>query len=306
MAIIHTAPGKISCDELTDQSIPFDALVPSRNSAASRWRSLLKELVPPILVRAARGLARRTSTSLAGGWKWRRIATGPLSDYWLDLDTTAAVWTGRMVRGEFEIPTAAVLDARIQRGWNCFDVGAHVGYHTMLMAKLVGSTGSVHAFEPLPHNLDRIKRHIERNDQQNIVRVHALALSDSGGTGTMRGTDDLATSSGGYLLSARPPLSASYVNGYRNMVVEQRTLDQIVDQPNMPAPDLIKIDVEGAEVSVLRGAAETLRKWKPFLIIEFHNAVNAVEGMEILHQAGYRTAVIDFGTETCSITAETL
>ena len=107
-----------------------------------------------------------------------------------------------------------------------FDVGAHVGYFTLMLSRLVGPNGHVFAFEPHPHNLAYLHRHLDLNEIQNVTVV-AKAVSGKSGTATFRGDD--ATGS----------------LGDGAMVVETCRLD------DFPLPDFVKIDIEGGEHAAL-------------------------------------------------------
>jgi FkbM family methyltransferase len=126
------------------------------------------------------------------------------------------------------------------------DVGANLGSYALLFGQWVGSTGRVYAFEPVPEIRSALERHIALNDLNGIVVPVAAAASDATGraqfaTSGMHGISRLAT--------ARQPAPLS---------VDTITIDEFCDRESI-RPDFIKIDVEGAELVVIRGARNTLR-----------------------------------------------
>jgi len=157
--------------------------------------------------------------------------------------------------GTYETHVQAYLARNIAAGDVVYDIGAHVGFLSLLMARLVGPWGVVHAFEPLRENVDRLQLNVATNGVENVV-PHALALCDHGGPATF----DRRSSSFDGRLSERGGL-----------VVETETIDNLVAR-GLPAPDVIKIDVGGGEAAVVRGARETIRAGAPRLLVEVTSA----------------------------------
>ena len=127
------------------------------------------------------------------------------------------------------------------------DVGANKGDFTLLAARLAGNSGTVISIEPAPENHSILQRSIELNDYTNI-RVLQVALSDRDGTANLQ----IGSTSGSHTLSPE-------FNGLRTVAVPTRTLDGVVAEQQLGSVDMIKIDVQGLELAVLRGAAQTLR-----------------------------------------------
>jgi FkbM family methyltransferase len=145
------------------------------------------------------------------------------------------------------------LARTVQRDWNCVDVGASVG---AVLAQLVSLApdGKHVAFEPLPEFAERLRERFP------AVEVHAAAVADAAGTATFAYVTERAATSG--LRSE---------DGER-ITVAVETLDEAL--AGKPAPQLVKVDVEGAEILVLRGARQTLVAAKPILVYE-HSAESA-------------------------------
>jgi FkbM family methyltransferase len=136
----------------------------------------------------------------------------------------------------------------------CFDIGAQAGYHTLYASTLVGPAGRVFAFEPAPKNIADIKKHLAMNHLTNVSVVEAAVSNVDGEShfdfGISAVAGHLATSGG--------------------VVVRTITLDYEIDCGALPEPDYIKIDAEGAELSILEGACKMLVRRHPTLSVETH------------------------------------
>ena len=143
----------------------------------------------------------------------------------------------------------------VRPGFVVYDVGSHAAYHSLFCGLLVGKAGRVVAFEPNPENHASIERQISVNPQLPVSVSH-YALSDH--CATLR----LDTSKGS---------SQGFVSDRGTISIEARTIDFLVCEGQLPPPDLIKIDVEGHEEQVLRGALETVRKHKPIILCDYND-----------------------------------
>jgi FkbM family methyltransferase len=151
-----------------------------------------------------------------------------------------------------------ILNTQLKQGDLYVDVGANYGLHAMLAAHYVGETGRVFAFEPVPTNLRLLQRNLKLNGFQERSKVFPCALNSTGGEMV-----EMTIEPG---LSPAASLAENF-NGSK-IQVPTRTLDDCLDQEGA-VPALIKIDVEGAEHEVLKGASETLKKGPP-LLVEVH------------------------------------
>lgn len=149
-----------------------------------------------------------------------------------------------MVVDKYESATTDLFRQILKPGMTVIDVGANVGYFSLLAADLVGSSGTVYAFEPEPENNTLLLTNIEINSYTNI-RAKKVAVSNTCGS-----TD--------FFLSELDNGSHSiYEAGARGVAatlsVETTTLDAFIEEEEWPVVDLLKIDVEGAELMVLEG-----------------------------------------------------
>lgn len=183
----------------------------------------------------------------------------------------------RFVSGTYEpFKTQAYLDS-VKPGDVVFDVGAHVGYYVALASQQVRPTGQVIAFEPRPLNLRFLKRHIRWNGLTNVQVLEVAVASEPGNASfdTRTGTGTGRLSTGGDLL------------------VQTVSLDDLRRRGDLPAPDLLKVDVEGGELGVLNGAVETIRDSKPIILVATHDATIHAEVTAFLDRLGYEWRVLD-------------
>lgn len=150
----------------------------------------------------------------------------------------------------------ALIDV-LRPGMTMWDIGAHIGFMSILAARLVGDQGRVHSFEPLPENRSRLQKSIELNKLSN-VEVHPEAISRTEGTAVLRAHESSLMWSLGDGVSQDPGLKVSCTT----IAAMTRLLG---------VPDVIKVDAEGHELEILRGAVEILGKQPTRLIVEFTN-----------------------------------
>jgi FkbM family methyltransferase len=198
----------------------------------------------------------------------------------------------RYLTGDAEPEVQAALAELIEPGQTVYDVGANIGFFTILCSRLVGPQGKVYAFEPIPDNVATLRRNIALNDLTNVVVVEQ-ALSASTGTAEMFVS----------LWSAFHSLNLDGASKRDNhgpdggeITVETVTLDEFVQGEGISAPDLIKLDVEGAELLVVEGMRETLRAVQPLLLCEIHDTKHGYS--EFLDSIDYSVSVIDGDTPT--------
>lgn len=176
----------------------------------------------------------------------------------LRLEGTPA--TREYVTGAAERPVQRVLEGALDEGTVFYDVGANVGFFTVIAARLVGRSGRVYAFEPVPRNLELLRANVRAN-QFDTVDVVERAVADRDGFETLRTTKN----PGGASLArgaGRPPDVQAHVE------VETVRLDGLVERGEIAPPDVVKIDVEGAELAVLRGMKSLLEDQAPDILYE--------------------------------------
>lgn len=169
--------------------------------------------------------------------------------------------------GKAEEPLQDLLQQWLSPGMSMYDIGANVGFLTVIAARLVGETGKVYAFEPVSSLANQAEYNANLN-QFRQVAVYRNALGNCDGEAVFRLAPDVMT---GALVSQQNAQSCG-----STLAVEVRKLDTLVETDKLAPPDLIKIDVEGAEADVLDGGTQALRKARPLLIIEVHSTSDAV------------------------------
>lgn len=166
-------------------------------------------------------------------------------------------------RGIYEQPMQETVISNLSAGDVFFDVGANIGFFSLIAARRVGAEGHVYAFEPVPRNVVAIRRSAQLNDLA-MIRVFSEAV----GAKTGRAELLLAHHIGGAALASvgAPPDMRG------RMQVDVVTLDDAVTRRGLRPPSLVKIDVEGAEIDVLRGMTEIMRRFRPKIIYEVDDA----------------------------------
>ncbi len=184
--------------------------------------------------------------------------------------------------GSHETEVQQVLAEVLRPGMVYYDVGANVGFFAVIASRMVGQAGRVVCFEPLPANARQIEYNAQLNSFTNIEN-HVNALGGSNRTEVFQTS---AEPTWGMLAAVgKAPGKAS-----GQIEVSVRTLDSLCATGALPHPNLIKIDVEGAEAEMLQGAAATLSESRPLLVIELHSTNDAV--LAVLDKLGYNAAVI--------------
>ena len=187
-----------------------------------------------------------------------------------------------MVSGVFEEAQTKLLKNFSTPGGVFIDVGANIGYYSLAASSWVGKQGHVYSFEPLPKTNGYLKKNILLNGKENIS-IYPYACSSSNGKAKMV----VGKESGWSRL------------GYKNegdTVVKLITLDSFIQKNNITSVDVIKIDTEGADFEVIKGATETIRKFKPVILLEvehIHNYGSSIEeAQEFFRAQGYDTSLI--------------
>ncbi len=173
--------------------------------------------------------------------------------------------------GSYEYSKRRAFERMVNEGAVVFDIGAHVGFYTLLGAVLVGPRGKVFAFEPLPRNVRYLKEHLRLNAIKNVSVIEA-AVSDS---------DGIAFFAEGQNNSTGQLAPAGLLR------VKTVSLDEITSAGPTPPPDFLKIDVEGGEMLVLKGARCVLVSHHPTIFLATHGDVRHRECCKFLRSLGY-------------------
>jgi FkbM family methyltransferase len=147
-----------------------------------------------------------------------------------------------------------------------FDIGANIGLHTGLLSRIVGASGAVYSFEPNPQLGRCLEKTVQGMPNSHLYRV---ALSDEESQAVLYVPLDHT------MASLADWTSSLSVGARRQVNCPQMTLDALIDRDGLPAPDVIKCDVEGAELKVFRGASRALNRVDAPLILFEANVHNA-------------------------------
>ena len=158
--------------------------------------------------------------------------------------------------GTYEELESKIMEEKIEMGNIVVDVGANIGLHTLNMARIVGNTGQVFAFEPDPSNFEILKKNVKINNYKNII-LEQKAVGDKHGRTTLYQSDH----PGKHRIFPQTEQAKSQVQ------VELTNLDNYFDSDMIDKINFIKIDVEGLEFSVLKGMKNILKNSKKIKIL---------------------------------------
>lgn len=263
----------------------------SLRDRATRPAKSLAEKIARVLwqalnrVQHSSSLGRRLVEALTRPIRYRdlRVLRGRMAGARINLGGSFV----RYLTGDAEPEVQDALAELVKPGQTVYDVGANIGFFTILCSRLVGPTGRVYAFEPIPRNLATLKHNIALNGLTNVVVVEK-ALSSSTGTAEMFVSPWSAFHS---LNVEGASKQENHGPAAGEIVVETVALDEFVKGEGVRTPDLVKIDVEGAELIVVDGMRETLRCRQPLLLCELHDTKDAYA--DFVRSIDYRARVID-------------
>jgi len=161
--------------------------------------------------------------------------------------------------GTWEPEITSLIKKYVPAGGTFVDIGANIGFHSLFAASVIGPTGKVLSFEPLPRLQEQLRQSIERNDYSNI-EIKPVALGTIAGTATLSLVEENIGAS-----SIQDVVGDRAVGSM--VTVPVQTLDSY--QEELSRLDLIKIDIEGSEYEALRGGENVLCRFKPVIILEF-------------------------------------
>jgi FkbM family methyltransferase len=215
-----------------------------------------------------------------------RVEVEPGVSLWLDPADAISRTILISRAGKWEPEVWQAISSGLPDGGVFFDVGAHIGYDSLKAATVVGETGRVVAFEPNPNTITQLRSNVAASGARNVV-VQPIACTDRETTLTLFDSSP-GGNSGSTSLSREN--AGPVTRAYR---VRGRPIDDVVKELGLRRLDVLKADVEGAELIVLRGATETLRQFHPKLILEvvprqLANMGTSVEELEaFIRSLGY-------------------
>jgi len=191
---------------------------------------------------------------------------------WIVGSSTHGCWLG-----SYEFEKQILFSRTIMQGKIVFDLGGHVGFYTLLSSVLVGPSGKVFVFEPVPRNLFYLKEHLRLNHVNNVTVIEAAVLDKNGVASFNEG----------------PGSSMGYLSHNGRLQVKTLVLDDLISSREIPAPDYMKIDIEGAEFLALSGAKSTLVESHPIIFLATHGETVHQQCCQFLSSYGYDLKSID-------------
>lgn len=228
-----------------------------------------RSLVGRIAIGASKALLRGGSVHVRGGAGFGlRLSTDHLP-----IDHIQGYG---LVRGVLEPEVQEALRRHVGPGSVVYDVGANIGFFSLLAASLAGPDGRVEALEPLPANAAAIQANAALNGFETI-RVHQVAVSDRSGSGELCVPGEFSWA---HLTDrGRHPATEDVI------AVELIALDEQIAAGTLPIPDVVKVDVEGSEIAVLIGLRQTLAQHPVTVICELHDTNGKI--VELMSELGY-------------------
>ena len=184
--------------------------------------------------------------------------------------------------GTYEMPKQQAVERLVRTGMNVVDIGANAGFYTLAFSRLVGRTGHVWAFEPLGTNAASLLQHMSVNRLANVTVVQCAVAESAGLRGFRRAAHDamgsLSADAGDYLV---PTVR--------------------LDEYPMPVPDLVKIDVEGGELGVLRGADRLIAGRRTTWLVALDDRASHAACRALFQDADYEIAQLGSPDEIVAI-----
>ncbi len=249
--------------------------------AAEAARSLPESWIQAIYrnPRLARLIRSRLNRAAPHGLVQVQVAAGGLEGVTLELDlqTEKDYWLGI-----YEPNLQRVIKDWVKPGWVVYDVGANIGYISLLLAQAVQDSGTIYAFEALPDNFTRLQKNIRLNALEDRIKaVHAAVIDASKPVTFMVGP----SSGMGKVVGSAGRQEVVYA---QSLTVPGISLDEYVYEAGHPAPQAVKMDIEGGEVLALPGMRRILQEAHPLMLLELHGPESSHVAAQILGDTGYR------------------
>ena len=190
---------------------------------------------------------------------------------------------GLIVRGTLELSVQEALRRTLPRGGVLYDVGANVGFFTLLGARIVGESGRVIAFEPVPACARAVARNIELNGLTQ-AEIREVAVGAADGEARLLVVGEASWS---HMESTRK----RHRDVRAELDVTVVSIDGLVATGTIPPPDVLKIDTEGAEIEIVEGMRETLKRHGPAIICELHDTNERFAAL--MDELDYRVTNLD-------------
>jgi FkbM family methyltransferase len=255
--------------------------------APARAASAVARVVPPallsraVLLHARSSLLRRATRAL--GLRTRGAPAEMTRGRAVGLRLSSTGGAAAYLYGAHEQAVQDALAGALDAGAVLYDIGANIGFFSLVAARIVGDSGLVYAFDPVPANAAGIGENTRLNGFANVEVIQA-GVSASSGSGSLYVPPDASA----FARLGEP--SAVVPSGVERLEVRTVAIDEFVAAGARP-PTVVKIDVEGGELDVVKGMGATLREHRPVVICEVHG--RARQFRETISGFGYRPSLID-------------
>ena len=219
--------------------------------------------------------------TLSQAWVWAELENFLLRVNLADLYVSASI-----IEGGFELAETKFIKSTLKPGDVAIDIGGNLGYYTMLFASIVGRSGRVFSFEPMPTLFESVMLSVKRNNFSDRVAAFNVALSSSVGTLPIVFSENSFNWGGAYI-----SMEGNVPDGHTKIDVKTAPLSDFVNSDKI---NLVKIDVEGAEPLVVSGCLKLLAKHRPIILSEVHREQLSLvskkspeEYIDILSSIGY-------------------
>jgi FkbM family methyltransferase len=238
--------------------------------------------------RAARG-GGPAATALGPARRWLesgtlRVPQGAGQDLRLSLAHLPVInrHAGLLARGVAELPVQEALRRLVAPGHVVYDLGASIGFFSLLAARLTGPAGRVVALEPSPAPAEAIRVNAALNELHNVTVVEVAAGAAAGREQLWVVPDQTSSH-----LASR----GEHADAQEAVEVEVVALDELIAERDLPPPSLVKLDVEGSELDALAGMRDTLECHRPKLVCELHGTNEAFDAL--MEEIGYSASSLD-------------
>jgi FkbM family methyltransferase len=227
--------------------------------------------------------------------KW--VSTDVLGRFTMWLDLSDPYISSKCLDDNYEPSETKFVMSRLRAGDVVLDIGANIGWFSLVAARAIGRHGMVHAFEPRSEPAAMLKRTIADNDLRDQIIVWELALSDTWERARLGWSKDSMSTGDSFVLPDGPTPDHHEFAWVRSAILDELLPDV--------TPDLIKIDVEGAEPRVLSGAKNAIKRKKPVIVSELLpyflrvvSGVTAAQYIALLGELGYSCYLLEDGRPT--------
>ncbi len=183
----------------------------------------------------------------------------------------------KFITGKFEPYKSEAFLKEFIPGSIFYDIGAHIGYFSAIACSLNAGKGHVYAFEPRPDNSNFFRRHMKANKFEGFTLTQAAVSAKEG---EVRFNANTGTATG-------------HISPMGNLTVKVISIDRQFEAGVIPAPDFIKIDVEGGEIEVLKGCEKVISTCKPKILVATHGPQTHEFVINFLNTHGYQYEVLN-------------